>query len=102
MIEITSSLAASALGPSERAVSPKAAHAAREFEALMVARMLQSARQAAEAFGKKDASTGSQNYRELAEEHLARMLAQSGAFGLGPLLEREFQRVESEPPDGGP
>jgi Rod binding domain-containing protein len=63
-----------------------AAAAAREFEALLIARLLKTARQAGEALGEASTQTGAEGYLELAEEHVARVMAQRGAFGIAQIV----------------
>jgi len=65
---------------------PDAAAAAREFEALLIAGLLKTARQAGEALGDPSTQTGAEGYLELAEEHVARVMAQRGAFGIARML----------------
>ena len=65
---------------------PDAAAAAREFEALLIARLLKTARQAGEALGPDSKQTGAEGYLELAEEHVARVMAQRGAFGISQVV----------------
>jgi Rod binding domain-containing protein len=76
---------------------PDAPAAAREFEALLIARLLKTAREAGEALGDAATQTGAEGYRELAEEHVARVLAQRGAFGITQIL---LKHLQDTPRDG--
>jgi Rod binding domain-containing protein len=60
--------------------------AAREFEALLIAGLLKTARQAGEALGTASTQAGAEGYVEIAEEHVARVMAQRGAFGISQIL----------------
>jgi Rod binding domain-containing protein len=70
---------------------PDALSAAREFEALLIARLLKTAREAGQALGDTSIPTGAEGYLELAEEHVARVMAQRGAFGIAHIV---FQGLE--------
>lgn len=70
--------------------------AAQEFEALLISRLLKTARQAGEALGERSSQTGSEGYLELAEEHVARVMAQRGAFGISRILVNALAQPVSE------
>jgi Rod binding domain-containing protein len=74
-----------------------AAAAAREFEALLIAQLLKTARQAGEALGEASTQTGVEGYLELAEEHIARVMAQRGAFGISQLVSKGLDRPHTQP-----
>jgi Rod binding domain-containing protein len=69
--------------------------AAREFEALLIARLLKTARQAGEALAGTSKQTGEEGYLEIAEEHIARVMAERGAFGISRIL---VKGLASTPP----
>ncbi len=71
--------------------------AAREFEALLIARLLKTAREASETLGKPSTQTGADGYLELAEEHVARVMAQRGAFGISRMVLSSLEKPVSEP-----
>jgi Rod binding domain-containing protein len=71
------------------------AAAAREFEALLIARLLKTAREAGEALGETATQTGSEGYLELAEEHVARVMAQRGAFGISRIVLKSLDQLGS-------
>jgi Rod binding domain-containing protein len=81
---------------------PDAAAAAREFEALLIARLLKTARQAGEALRADAAETGAEGYLELAEEHVARVMAQRGAFGISQIVLKSLDPAAAAPPDAAP
>jgi Rod binding domain-containing protein len=70
-----------------------AAAAAREFEALLIARLLRAARQAGETLASPSSQAGAEAYLELAEEHVARVMAQRGAFGIARMLGSTLERL---------
>ena len=75
---------------------PSAAQAAREFEALLIAQLIKTAREG--AAGPADESAEAKNYLEFAEKQLAEALAESGAFGFAKVLLRS---LSAEGADGG-
>jgi Rod binding domain-containing protein len=74
-----------------------AAAAAQEFEALLIAQLLKTARQAGEALGEKSQQTGVEGYLELAEQHIARVMAQRGAFGIAQIVSNGLEPPTSPP-----
>lgn len=64
------------------------AEAARQFEALLIEQLLKTMRQATQPDENKDAMSGGDTYLEMAEQQLARLLAERGGLGLAGLLER--------------
>jgi Rod binding domain-containing protein len=85
-------------------VQVDAASAAREFEALLIAQLLKTARQAGEALSEQSKQTGVEGYLELAEEHIARVMAQRGAFGISQLVTKGLDQTGERlgEPTGGP
>ncbi|MEX2301168.1 MAG: hypothetical protein WD733_09540 [Bryobacterales bacterium] len=71
--------------------------AAREFEALLIAGLLKTARQAGEALGTASTQAGAEGYVEIAEEHVARVMAQRGAFGISQILVKKLESGGLEP-----
>lgn len=70
--------------------------AAKEFEALLIARLLKAAREAGETLGNPPEQTGAEGYRELAEEHVARSIAQSEAFGIARMILKSMEKFADE------
>ena len=60
--------------------------AAKEFEAMLIQQLLKTARQAGSPYESEDAMTGGEGYLEIAEQQLARVLAEKGTFGFARLL----------------
>ena len=61
--------------------------AARQFESLLIAQMLQSARRAArEGFGEGEDDTQSSTVLDIAEQQFAQVLARNGGLGLARLV----------------
>jgi Rod binding domain-containing protein len=81
---------------------PDAPAAAQEFEALLISHLLKTARQAGEALGEGPSETGAEGYLELAEEHVARVMAQRGAFGISRILLNALVRPLSAPSPAEP
>jgi Rod binding domain-containing protein len=76
------------LGAPPAAPQPKnVAEAAREFESLMLELMLQSARACGSGWLGEEDPAGS-TMMELAEQHLARLIASRGGLGLAKLIEQ--------------
>jgi Rod binding domain-containing protein len=69
--------------------------AAREFEALLIARLLKTAREAGEELADKSSETGAAGYMELAEEHVARLLAQRDAFGISQIILKSLREADT-------
>ncbi len=82
-----------------KAPDPKIAKAASDFEALFVAQMLRSAREAgAGGFGNGDADQSSGAMMEMAEDQLAQALSSGGGLGLARTIAESFQ-VKSVTPN---
>lgn len=75
--------------PNER--RPNLEQATREFEALFLTQLLKLARES-NWTGKTEEEAGSESYRELAEQHLAKAIASQGSLGLDRLLRRQLER----------
>ena len=75
--------AAMSLGTPAQPKPKNAAEAAKQFEALMIAQMLRSARETASS--EKEDSTGETMF-DLAGQQFAQMLANNGGFGLAKLI----------------
>lgn len=70
------------------APTPKGAHASREFEASLIASLLQSAEKTFAALPGKDSSAGSENYDYMATEALGSAIAARGGFGIADMISR--------------
>ncbi len=68
--------------------------AAQEFEAMLIGLLLKSAREAGSVFADEDKMTGGEGYLELAEQQLARTLADSGLLGFSRLLLQDINQIE--------
>ena len=68
--------------------------AAQEFEAMLIGLLLKSAREAGSVFAEEDRMTGGEGYLELAEQQLARTLADSGLLGFSRLLLQDINQIE--------
>jgi flagellar protein FlgJ len=75
--------------------------AAREFEALLIAGLLKTARQAGEALATAPTQAGAEGYVELAEEHVARVMAERGALGISQILLKKLESVAPATGSGG-
>lgn len=87
-MRIDAILPAGTPAPSATADGRKLAEAASDFEALLIGQMLKSARSDSEGwFGTgEDQTTAS--LVEMAEEQIAKVLAQNGGFGLASTIEK--------------
>ena len=88
-----------ALNAQKPAGDPKRiAGAAKDFEALMIAQLLKSMRDAGEGgwLGTGEDEAGAQAM-ELAEEQLARALASQGGLGLARLVARGLNKADATP-----
>ncbi len=68
--------------------------AAQEFEAMLIGLLLKSAREAGSVFADEDKMTGGEGYLELAEQQLAKTLADSGILGFSRLLLQDINQIE--------
>jgi Rod binding domain-containing protein len=85
---VLSTPAAAMLGTPAQPKPKNAAEAASQFEALMIAQMMRSAREAASS-GEED-STGETMF-DLAGQQFAQLLASNGGFGLAKLIAAGLQ-----------
>jgi len=94
-------LATGSLPASHGSDRERLAGAARQFEAIFLRQMLSAARKA--DFG--EPLLGGQamdTFRTMQDEHFADLAAQSGAFGIGRMIERQLAAQPSPlPPAGG-
>ncbi len=67
------------------------AEAAREFEAMLVAQLLKTAREAGRMGEDDDEAAGAESYRELAEKYLAEAIAATGVFGFSRLIIKDLE-----------
>lgn len=67
------------------------AEAAQEFEALLVAQMLKTARESGAGSGLGDSDGASASMMEMAEEYLAKEMARGSGFGLAKLIESQLR-----------
>ena len=79
----------SAVGPSTGGKAGKAKDAATQFEALLIEKMLQSARSG--ALSPDDGESGSA-LSEMAEQNFAQLLASNGGLGLAKLVESGLEK----------
>jgi len=85
------------------AAPKKVADAAEQFESLLIAQMLQSARSAArEDFGDGEEETQTSTVLDIAEQQFAQVMAHKGGLGLARLvtqgLARDAANVTATPP----
>ncbi len=66
--------------------------AAQEFEALLLAQLLRSARRATESWGGGDPYAGRTVWREVLDEQLALVVARAGGIGLADQIELALRR----------
>lgn len=64
--------------------------AAKEFETMLVAQLLEIAREAGEMEEKQDEMTGADSYMEFAEKFVAQAIVQTGAFGFAEAISAEL------------
>ena len=78
--------------------------AAQEFEAMLIGLLLKSAREAGSLFAEEDRMTGGEGYLELAEQQLAKTLAEGGILGFSRLLLQDINQTgqpsKAPPPPG--
>ena len=91
------SLSLHALENSPAQGSERLEAAAKEFEAMLIQRLLKAAREAGRLYESEDAMTGGEGYLALAEQQFARVLAERGIFGFARLL---VKNVPVEPLSG--
>ena len=69
---------------------PSVEDAAREFETMLIAQLLKSARDAGSVLAEPSDMAGSDSYLEMAEKTLAETMAQRGTFGLAQMMIKEL------------
>ena len=72
-----------------------AADAALEFETMLLAAWMKTAREAGQLDEKQDEMTGAESYLEFAEKLLAGEMAKSNVFGFSKMIASELQPVEA-------
>ena len=65
--------------------------AGREFEAMLIAQLLKTAREAGRMGEDDDEAAGAESYRELAEKYLAEAIAATGVFGFSRLIIKDLE-----------
>jgi flagellar protein FlgJ len=70
--------------------------AAGKFEALLLAQMLRSARESDSGGGGAEGEPGADSLLEIAEAHLAELLAARGGLGLARLIVQQLQPGQAE------
>jgi Rod binding domain-containing protein len=75
------------------------ADAAREFETMLLAAWMKTAREAGEIDDKEDEMTGAESYLEFAEKYVAEAIAQGRAFGFAEMIAADLrQQANAAPP----
>ena len=85
------------LGPGRPNTNNAGEQAAQDFEAMLIAQLLKIAREASQLDPSDDEATGSETYLELAEKHLAEVLAAKGGLGFAKLLTRALGVTAGSP-----
>jgi Rod binding domain-containing protein len=95
---------ASGLPSTAKGEDPKATReAATEFESLLVGQMLKSMREGKEeSWLGGESSAGNESIMEMAEQQVARAIAQRGGFGIARMLDKTFEQVRSKEALGAP
>jgi Rod binding domain-containing protein len=70
---------------------PSIDDAAREFETMLIAQWLKSARDAGSVLGEQSDMAGSESYLEMGEKVLAQTMAARGTFGLARMMVEELE-----------
>lgn len=79
---------------------PSVEEAAREFESMLLAQWLKSARDAGSVLSEQSDMAGTDSYLEMAEKALADIMARKGTFGLARMMVKELQpTTHSAPPE---
>ena len=85
--DATAELGLAALAPGSAKDSPESiGRMASEFESLLIAGMLKSARESSANGGAEETDQGGSAALDMADEQIARVLAQNGGFGLARLI----------------
>jgi Rod binding domain-containing protein len=85
------------LGHRAEVKRPSVEDAAREFETMLVAQWLKSARDAGSVLAEQSNMAGSESYMEMAEKTLAETMAQRGTFGLAQMMLKQLTADPSPP-----
>ena len=72
-----------------------AADAALEFETMLLAAWMKTAREAGQLDEKQDEMTGAESYLEFAEKLLAGEMAKSNVFGFSKMISAELEPLEA-------
>jgi Rod binding domain-containing protein len=80
-------------------IAPKAAHAAREFEASLIGSLLQSMEKTFAAVPGEQDLTGADNYDYMGTQALAQVIAERGGFGIADLITRYLTRQDTKVAD---
>ena len=70
----------------------RTAEAAKQFEALLVEHLLKTMRQATQSDQDSDRLSGSETYLDMAEQQLARALAERGGLGIARMVLKHIQK----------
>lgn len=81
----------------ERTSKTEAERAAGEFEALLLAQMLRTARQSCASAPDGSSDESSDSILEMAEQQIAQSLSAAGGLGLSKLLVRGLEQAASHP-----
>jgi Rod binding domain-containing protein len=91
-LPISGTSGAAALGAAPPDPKPRnAAEAARQFEAVLIAQMLRSARESGEGGMGPDQDSTSETMWDEAAQQFAKLLANNGGMGLAKLVEKGIQ-----------
>jgi len=83
---------AAGIGLSRLAEPERTREAAKQFEAILVEHLLKTAREASQAEREEEKMAGSLTYLEMAEQHLARALAERGGLGIAKMILADIQK----------
>lgn len=72
--------------------------AASEFETMLLAQWLKSARDAGSVLAQQSDMAGSDSYLEMGEKVLAETMASRGTFGLAQMIVKELEPKKPAPP----
>ncbi|MBI2689775.1 MAG: hypothetical protein HYX27_25990 [Acidobacteria bacterium] len=72
--------------------------AAREFEALLIGQLMNSAFSSEQMGLGGDTDSGSQTMLDFGREHLSRLIAEGGGLGLGKLIENGLKQSDATVP----
>jgi Rod binding domain-containing protein len=95
---VSAHLAASPLLPAAKSLG-KGAKAARDFEAQLIATVLESLEKSFASVPGQDSVEGADNYNYLGTQALSAAIAAGGGFGIAKLIERHFGAADSGAPN---